>query len=109
MTAPFVCETDKLRKYYLVAAVLLLILQVGDLATTFYALSHGASELNPLAKFLIDTHLIIPSKLLIVGLIIWGAAKNKVEHLWSVCTIWFITGLYTMVVFMNLLHIWLNR
>lgn len=109
MTVTYVCDTSGFKKAYLVAAILLLALQVGDIASTYYALNHGANELNPIAQFLIDTHLIIPSKILIVGMIIWGAAKDRIKHLWSVCAIWFIAGLYTMVVFMNLLHIWLAR
>lgn len=94
------------RKSYIIAAVLLLSLQICDLLTTWWALSMGGTEVNPISAFFIEYHLIVPLKLGLAGLILWGAlAAKQAIHIWSLSVVWFICGLYTMVVVMNLIHI----
>lgn len=90
---------------YVVAALLIAVLQIGDLLSTWWSLSIGGSELNPLSKLLIDYHLLVPLKLGLAGFIVWGAFNKAPKPLWSLCVLWFIAGLYTMVVTMNLIHV----
>lgn len=90
-----------------VGVLALLLLNVLDIATTYYAIhTVGAEELNPLAAFLIHTNLLIPLKLGIVGGIVYTSLRKSYKSVLSfvnLCVLYWIVGLYTMTVFMNII------
>lgn len=77
------------------------MLNVLDLITTYWSISKGATELNPLSQFLIDTKLLIPTKLILVAGILAGAVKRREVNIAVLCGSWFVTGAYSLVVVLN--------
>lgn len=70
-------------------------LNIFDAASTVYAMSEGASELNPIMRALIDVHplLFVFVKVLVVGL---GAAY--LEHRNAVWALYVANAVYVVVV-----------
>lgn len=96
--------TSKIRANYTKGAWFLLILNVLDVTTTFYALSLGASEFNPIAQFLIDTYMLIPAKVLVCSIVLWGAYQADEEIFTRarvLSGVWLLCGMYCIVIFMN--------
>lgn len=80
-----------------------------DLLLTLRALKHGHIEGNPLAAFLIDTHLIIPLKILIPGFFLlggyWTRMSCKLTEV-SARRAWWIAGVYFTVLVVGVLANW---
>lgn len=91
-----------------IAAIVILILNIFDLGTTFYALANGATELNPISKWLIETKLLIPFKLGACGAILYGAFKVHKpfgKALFGLCALWWIAGIYSLTIVLNFVTI----
>jgi hypothetical protein len=86
-------------------AITLLILNILDIITTYWALSIGAVEGNPIALFLITWQLLIPLKLLGCFTAIWLSRKMTSIEGMSVAGIWFAVGVYSLVIVLNTLMI----
>lgn len=82
----------------LTTLILLIILQVVDFATTYTAVSKGASEVNPLVKALLPyPWLLLALKLTIAALACFFSSKHK--------TIYYVTIiLYVQAIIMNILN-----
>jgi Domain of unknown function (DUF5658) len=93
-----------MKRWMLRGAVILLAIQVIDLISTFILLSRGLAEMNPIAAPLLDSHWIIPVKFAIAGYFAWQA-WTKEATAERVALIWWITGIYTIVVSLNLLQV----
>lgn len=57
---------------YIFLIILTITLTLGDTITTLLCLQNGATELNPIARFLIDTHLFIFVKVIVAIGLSWG-------------------------------------
>ena len=84
---------------------MILILNVLDLLTTYWAIHLGAHEGNPIVKFMLDSYAIIPLKLGVCALMLWTAFKRDVQDLRLLCVVWFVAGVYTLVVVLNSIHV----
>ncbi len=62
-----------------IAAVTIAVMNLLDLLTTWWVLSHGGVEVNPIARFLIDYSILVPVKLSIVILILWATWMTRHE------------------------------
>ena len=107
----YVERRSKYIQYYKVAAIVVFILNILDLVSTYLAFSTGAEELNIVADLLITTHiwfvpLIFPFKILLCASIIFGAwvmpRKQRIQ-LGIVITAWWVAGVYSLVVVLNFL------
>ncbi len=96
-------ETNRVHRNGL---IWVLILNALDLLTTYVALHFGAREGNPWLVWLVETKMIFVVKAVVVG----GACyalfrKAKGDHATAFMTaaIWWVAGIYSLVVFMNVL------
>ena len=96
---------------YALAAALLVILNLADVAITREALAHGASELNPIARFFVEhAPIAYTLKLGVPVMVLLLAASRRAQDRLSeahIAAIWTIVGIYLMTVFINvvtLLH-----
>jgi hypothetical protein len=95
-----------MKKPYVIGLVVLLILNVLDVATTYYCLSRGALELNPLASFLIESKLLVPSKMLVLTALIVGCwSSGKKLTVPALCGLWFVVGVYALAITLNTVHV----
>lgn len=101
-------------KWLLVAVGLVLVLNVFDIYVTLLALDLGATEMNPLAKWLIETEVVVPiiwpvkiGVCLWAGLMAWYPDKTSLLRRFIVS--WWIVGIYSMVVFMNAVTYMMRR
>jgi len=85
-----------------VGLVLLVVLNIGDLITTKMALHGGAIEGNPLSSMLISHGAINPAKFLTLAVLAWCISRTP-PRLLSTVAVWFVAGVYTMVIASNLL------
>lgn len=82
-----------------------------DLWLTFKALNahDGHAEGNPIAKLLIDSHLIIPLKVLIPGVFLvsgyWHRTASKLTEV-SARRAWWVAGVYSTVLIVGVLANW---
>lgn len=76
----------------------MILLNLIDLATTLYALSLGAVELNPLSSYLLELGIYPLVKLSATPLFWWLWWKNRGLY-WAVC------GVYALIVLNNLFAI----
>ncbi len=84
-------------------AIVLAILNVLDIITTYWVLSIGGIEGNPLADILIGWQLLIPVKVLVCGIIIWRSRKAESLEGMSVAGVWAAVGVYALVVVLNVI------
>lgn len=89
-----------------VGLVLLIILNIGDLVTTKMALHGGAIEGNPFSSMLISHGALNPAKFLTLAVLAWCISRTP-PRLLSTVAVWFVAGVYTMVIASNLL-VWAN-
>ncbi len=95
------------KKATLVSAIMILVLQVLDLLTTFAVLSKGGTELNPLADFLINTEFLgipiiwLPKITIPLTLIVSAVYLRMEPTLTRVAVSFWVAGFYTMVILSN--------
>ncbi len=78
------------------------VLNIGDLVTTKLALHGGAIEGNPLSSVLISHGALNPAKFLTLAVLAWCISRTP-PRLFSTVAVWFVAGVYTMVIASNLL------
>jgi hypothetical protein len=84
--------------------LVLALLQVADLVTTKFAIHGGAIEANPISRALIAHGAINAAKFGALALLAFSTAKSRPRVITAVA-IWFVAGIYSMIVFSNLLVI----
>lgn len=94
-----------LRKSNRIGIVAVIILNILDIVTTYWALSLGASEGNPLSSFLISSHLLIPSKILVVGAIVYAVLTDQDPTVRSNSMLWWVVGVYSLTILLNAIHL----
>lgn len=94
---------DALHKARKWGLVLLAVLNVLDIVTTYIALHNGAHEGNPLASGIIGHGFgwVIVAKAVYLGLFAWAVYRVAKPVLTTV-VVWFAVGSYFMVVLINL-------
>lgn len=92
------------------AAILIIAFNILDIYLTLLVLDRGGSEANPFAQFLIDSHLIIPLKIILPAGVLIGFIRVKPEKLslLNIVTAWFVAGMYFCVVLTNLMVWWIR-
>ena len=108
-TLPYLTEDAGARRLLKIAAVALWALNLADVVTTYWALHYGAHESNPLAALLLRSYAIIPFKLLLCGIVTWGAwAPHRSRlHNRQIAQAWFAVGVYTLAIYSNSMHLWM--
>lgn len=104
---------DNLRRSMIYGAWVILILNLGDLYTTFISLAAGGIEGNPIAEFLIydavlfGIPILVPLKILVPLFILRTAYRGVPEergfgaYLRLTTATWFVAGVYFLVVLLN--------
>lgn len=82
--------------------IMLALLQIADLVTTKLAIHGGAIEANPISRALIAHGAINGAKFGALALLALSIAKSRPRVITAVA-IWFVAGVYSMIVFSNLL------
>lgn len=95
-------STRTLERMRWVGLVLLVVLNIGDLVTTKMALHGGAIEGNPFSAMLISHGAINPAKFLTLAILAWCISRTP-PRLFSTVAVWFVAGVYTMVIASNIL------
>jgi hypothetical protein len=91
----------------ILGAWVIMLMNVLDIITTTLVLNKGGAEANPIAEFLIEYRLLwvakvmIPCWILVFAYIGRARRDRVVEKLYA--AIWFIAGLYSMIVVSNTL------
>lgn len=93
------------RRSYITGVIVVLVLNILDVVSTYAALDVGASELNPIADWLIDTNLLLPVKLAVCGTVLLIALKLHEKHFVRrmASSMWWLAGVYSIIVFLNTL------
>jgi hypothetical protein len=87
-----------------IAAILIVVCNLIDIASTIYIISLGGQELNPLAAFLLQYNLLWPFKVSIVGWIALGAWLSRHEPMRArVRLMWAVACVYVVVVAWNVI------
>lgn len=88
----------------LIGAILILLFNIFDIILTYWAISKGASEANPLMAWLVETKWMIPLKISIATFIVYAADRHREKTNMAVlCSTWLIAGVYACVVLVNLM------
>ena len=104
---------DATQRARFIAVVVIAVLNVFDLATTYAAISVGAREGNPLVSWAISSPLVGVAKVLVCGSLILGAVvasrTRRVVSLPALCAAWAVVGIYSLVVLLNTLNLLSRR
>lgn len=82
-----------------------LLLNALDLVSTYVAIHFGAQEGNPWLKWMVETKMIFILKATVVGgacYSLYRKAKGGTSTAFMVASIWWVVGVYSLVVFMNI-------
>lgn len=88
-------------------AWVIMVMNILDVVTTTMVLERGGAEANPIAQFLIDHRLLwiakfaIPCWILAFAYLGRARRERVVERIYA--AVWFIAGLYSMIVVSNTL------
>jgi hypothetical protein len=93
-----------LRRARISAAVMLILLNIADLVTTRMFLDRGLEEGNPVSALLLSSGTMPFAKSAILIGLTWSAVRS-VPKVATTCAMWFVVGLYTTVIGVNLLAI----
>jgi hypothetical protein len=88
------------RRWRIGAVVALIVLNALDLLTTHAFLEAGVPEANPIAAAGLAGGWVGPLKAALLGLLLARVLRRQ-PRIGSTCAMWFVTGLYTVVVFVN--------
>jgi len=94
-------EHAELYRARVAGAIIVTVLNSLDLILTYWALSRGATEGNPLAVWLIHTKLAIVLKLGLCAGILIGVWRHPSTNVLGLCASWAAVGVYFLVVVLN--------
>ncbi len=101
---------DAIQRSRLIAVVIIAVLNIFDLITTYVAIAHGAHEGNPIVAWMIASRFVVVAKVTLCATLIIGAVlatrRRRRVTLASLCTAWAVVGVYSMVVVINSLTVW---
>ena len=104
---------DATQRARFIAVVVIAVLNVFDLITTYAAIAAGAHEGNPLVSWAISSPLVAVAKVLVCGTLILGAVvasrTRRVVSLPALCAAWAVVGIYSLVVLLNTINLAANR
>jgi hypothetical protein len=93
-----------LRRARIVAALALIVLNIADLITTRMFLDRGLEEGNPVSALLLSNgSMPFVKSAILIGLT-WSAVRS-VPRVATTCAMWFVVGLYTTVIAVNVIAI----
>lgn len=99
--------TERPVRVYVVAAMVLIALNVLDVVVTHAALAAGATEMNPVARWFIEHAVLaygikfaVPA--LVLALAFTRQARRRIDEA-HVAAIWMVVGIYLMTVVVNTL------
>jgi len=92
-----------------IGVALVTVFNVLDLVLTYYAISLGAVEGNPMAVWLIETHWGIALKLGVCATLIAGCVWRKRTDVKTLCLTYAVVGIYFLVVVLNVSTILAKR
>jgi hypothetical protein len=96
-----------------IAVLVIAVLNVFDIITTYVAISLGAHEGNPLIAWVISTPFVAVAKILVCSTLIAGAVLAKHWRrrvsLPALCMAWAVVGVYSVVVLVNVLNVLSRR
>jgi hypothetical protein len=95
---------SRLRQARLVALIALVMLNIADLITTRIFLSQGSLEGNPLAEVLLGRGAMPYCKAAVLLGLGWSSMRSK-PKLGTTCAMFFVVGVYTTAIAVNLLTI----
>lgn len=91
------------------AVIVIAVLNIFDIITTYVAISLGAHEGNPIVAWMISSRLIIFAKILVCSALIFGALlanqRSRRVTLPGLCIAWAVVGVYSVVVLLNTLNV----
>jgi hypothetical protein len=100
---------DATQRARYIAVLVIAVLNIFDIITTYVAISLGAREGNPIVAWMISSRFIIFAKILICGSLIFGAIlanqRRRRVTLPGLCIAWAVVGVYSLVVLLNLLNV----
>ena len=100
---------DATQRARYIAVLMIAVLNVFDIITTYVAISLGAHEANPLVAWMISSRFIIFAKILTCGGLIFGAIlasqRRRRVTLPGLCIAWAVVGVYALVVLLNTLNV----
>jgi hypothetical protein len=100
---------DATQRARFIAVVVIAVLNVFDLITTYAAISVGAHEGNPIVSWAVSSPLIGVAKVLVCGTLIFGAIiasrTRRVVTLPALCAAWAVVGIYSLVVLLNTINL----
>jgi hypothetical protein len=96
---------DATQRARYVAVLVIAVLNIFDIITTYVAISLGAHEGNPIVAWMISSRIVIFAKILVCGALIFGAivANHRRQRvtLPGLCIAWAVVGIYSLVVVLN--------
>jgi Domain of unknown function (DUF5658) len=106
---PEIERRDATQRARYIAVVVIAVLNIFDIITTYVAISMGAHEGNPLVAWMISSKFIIFAKILTCGGLIFGALlasqRRRRVTLPGLCIAWAVVGVYSLVVVLNTLNV----
>jgi hypothetical protein len=100
---------DATQRARYVAVIVIAVLNIFDIVTTYIAISLGAHEGNPIVAWMISSRFIIFAKILTCGGLIFGAIvasqRRRRVTLPGLCIAWAVVGVYSLVVLLNTLNV----
>lgn len=96
---------DATQRARYVAVLVIAVLNIFDIITTYVAISLGAHEGNPIVAWMISSRIVIFAKILVCGALIFGAIvanrRRQRVTLPGLCIAWAVVGIYSLVVVLN--------
>lgn len=100
---------DATQRARYVAVIVIAVLNMFDIITTYVAISMGAHEGNPIVAWMISSRFIIFAKILTCGALIFGAIvasqRRRRVTLPGLCIAWAVVGVYSLVVVLNTVNV----
>ena len=100
---------DATQRARYIAVLVIAVLNVFDIVTTYVAISLGAHEGNPIVAWMISSRFVIFAKVFICGSLIFGAIlanqRRRRVTLPGLCIAWTVVGVYSLVVLLNTLNV----
>ncbi|MGZ4703235.1 MAG: DUF5658 family protein [Acidimicrobiales bacterium] len=100
---------DATQRARYIAVLVIAVLNLFDIVTTYVAISLGAHEANPMVAWMISSPFVALAKVIVCGSLIAGAVLAKHWRrrvtLPGLCTAWAVVGVYSVVVLLNTVNV----